>query len=177
MANFVYEIKCPHCGENFSVNANEYQSITEQIKEQVCDHIRQEVKAEQEAAMKMAIEKVTAEMKAEKAAADAVSTAEIAKRDHLIAAMQERARSAETEKALAVKTATEEFNARLQRQEAEIYTLKGQIQTQAQTAKLQETLLKDKYEATLRLKDEEIKQIKDYKSKLSTKALGESFDL
>lgn len=176
MANFVYEIKCPHCGENFSVNANEYQSITEQIKEQVCDHIRQEVKAEQEAAMKMAIEKVTAEMKAERAAADAASTAEIAKRDHLIAAMQERARSAETEKALAVKTATEEFNSRLQRREAEIFTLKGQIQTQAQTAKLQETLLKDQYEATLRLKDEEIKQIKDYKSKLSTKALGESLE-
>ena len=176
MANFVYEIKCPHCGENFSVNANEYQSITEQIKEQVCDHIRQETRAEQEAAMKMAIEKVTAEMKAEKAAADAASTAEIAKRDHMIAAMQERAKSAETEKVLAVKTATEEFSDRLQKREAEIITLKGQIQTQAQAAKLQETMLKEQYEATLRLKDEEIKQIKDYRLKLSTKALGESLE-
>ena len=205
---FVYDITCPHCGKDFSVNADEYQSITEQIKKQIGDHIRQEAKAEQEEAIKQAVQlalanaqvtqsdmekkaarekaeteqvihnlqhqlemaqqekenallKALADADAEKNQAEAVSRDEIAKRDQLIATLQQKASAAETEKKLAVKTATEELTIDLHGKDAE---------------KLQETVLKNQYEATLRLKDEEIRQIKEFKSKLSTKALGESLE-
>ena len=220
---FVYDITCPHCGKDFSVSADEYQSITEQIKKQIGNHIRQEAKAEQEEAINQAVQlalanaqvtqsdmekkaarekaeteqvihnlqhqlemaqqekknallKALADADAEKNQAEAASRDEIAKRDQLIATLQQKASAAETEKKLAVKTATEELTIDLQGKDAEIAKLKGQIETQEQTAELQKTMLKDQYEATLRLKDEEIKQIKEFKSKLSTKALGESLE-
>ncbi|MBR6165978.1 MAG: DUF2130 domain-containing protein [Clostridia bacterium] len=54
-------ITCPHCGENFGVNASEYQSVAEQIRVQVEDHIRQEAVArkdeEIQAAVAIALEK------------------------------------------------------------------------------------------------------------------------
>ncbi len=223
MTGFVYDIKCPHCGKDFSVNADEYQSITEQIKEQISEHIRQEAKADQEAAVKMAVEAAAAEYKlsiskheletaqerteaqkiitelkhqlemaeqdksiaiqrvasekeSDKAAIEAASKAEIAERDQLIASMREKANAAETEKELAVKTAKEELTVVLQARSDEITALKGQLETQEKSAKLQTAMLKDQYEAAIRLKDEEIERIKDFKSKLSTKALGESLE-
>lgn len=42
---------------------------------------------------------------------------------------------------------------------------------------LNEKTLKEKYEAELRFKDEEIARYKDFKAKLSTKMLGESLAL
>ena len=102
--------------------------------------------------------------------------AEIAKKDRQIAEMNEKAKAVETEKQLAVKTAKDALYADIQQRDSEIILLKGQLQTQEQAAKLQEVSTKEKYETALRLKDEEIQRIKEFKQKLSTKALGESLE-
>lgn len=102
--------------------------------------------------------------------------AEIAKKDRQIAEMTEKAKAAETEKLLAVKIAKEALYADIQQKDSEIILLKGQLQTQEKAAKLQEVSTKEKYETALRLKDEEIQRIKEFKQRLSTKALGESLE-
>lgn len=263
MNGSVLNITCPHCGENFAVNASEYQSVADQLKAQIGDRIAQEAKAAQEEAVKTALDKAKAdanivylqlkekyeqakaaneqeikdlrhkadlaeqdqklavqravaakeqenarlvselqhakemaasEIKAAGIAAEgkirdleaknqrekdkiiAAADAEIAKKDLQIAEMNERAKTAETAKNLAVKSAQESMTAALQKKETELLLLKGELETQIQAAKLQGNMQKEQYETALRLKDEEIQRIKDFKARLSTKALGESLE-
>ncbi len=110
-----------------------------------------------------------AQMKAE--AAD-----EIAKRDLQIAAMTEKAKTADTEKELAVKSIQDKMVVELQKKETEIQMVKRELETQIQAVQLQGSMEKEKYEAAMRLKDEELQRIKDFKARLSTKALGESLE-
>ena len=260
---FVYDITCPNCGKNFSVNATEYQSITEQITAQVEAHIRQEAKAEQDAAVKAAVneavsaaklhysafetqvakekasteqniselqhklelaeqekqiavknaisekeketERLTAELRhaneaaemklrvsaeqaesrirdlkvqyqEEKAKAEAAAATEMAVRDRQIAAMKEKMNSADTDKQLAIKNAEDKMSDDLHAKEAEIIRLTAQLKSQEQEAQNQSITMKNSYEAALRLKDEEIERIRDFKNRLSTKALGESLE-
>jgi len=106
----------------------------------------------------------------------AAADAEIARKEQQIVTMTEQAKAAETEKKLAVKNAQDLMVAELQKKEAELLTMKGQLETQIQAAKLQGNMQRERYEAALRLKDEEIQRIRDFKAKLSTKALGESLE-
>ena len=106
----------------------------------------------------------------------AAADAEIARKDQQIAAMTEKAKAFETEKKLAVKNAGDQMMAELQKKETELLRMKSELEKQAQTATIQRNLQKEQYEAALRLKEEEIRQIKDFKAKLSTKALGESLE-
>ena len=112
----------------------------------------------------------------EEARAKAVAESEIAKRDKQIAVMAEREKAAGTEKELAVKSVQDRMVAELQKKEAELLMMKGELETQIQAAKLQGTMQKEQYEAALRLKEEELQRVKDFKAKLSTKALGESLE-
>lgn len=263
MTGFVYNFTCPNCKKNFSVNADEYQSITEQITTQIEAHIRQEAKAEQEIAVKSAVndavsteklnysafetqvarekaefeksiselqhklklaeqekqiaiknaiaekeketERLTAELRHANDAADmnqkisaeqtenrirelkaqyqeeksqvaAAAATEIAKRDRQIAEMQAKVQSADTDKQLAIKNAQDKLSSDLHAKEAEIIRLTAQLKSQEQEAKNQAITMKNGYEAALRLKDDEIERIKDFKNKLSTKALGESLE-
>lgn len=260
---FVYDMKCPHCGKDFSVNANEYQSITEQLTAQIEEHIRKEAKAEKDAAVKAAVHeavsaeklrlssfetqaakekadaekniadlqhrlelaehekqmavknaiteketetaRLTAELEhanetarmnmeasakqaenrirelearylQEKAQADAAASAQIAERDRRIAEMQEKARSADTDKQLAVQDAKEALKEQLHASHSEIILLKSQLESQAKDAQSHLAAVKKDYEAALRIKDEELKHEKEHKAFLSTKALGESLE-
>lgn len=112
----------------------------------------------------------------EQALAKSIARAEIAKRDQQIATMTEQAKAAETEKQLAVKNAEDLMVAELQKKEAEILVMKGQLETQIQAAKLQGNMQREQYEAALRLKEEELQRVKEFKNRLSTKALGESLE-
>ncbi|MBP5674734.1 DUF2130 domain-containing protein [Candidatus Saccharibacteria bacterium] len=60
--------------------------------------------------------------------------------------------------------------------ENEIAELKSKLGVSESEAKSREVLLKEKYEGALALKDEEISQLKDFKSKQSTKMVGESLE-
>ena len=60
--------------------------------------------------------------------------------------------------------------------ENEIAELKSKLGVSESEAKSREVLLKEKYEGALALKDEQISQLKDFKSKQSTKMVGESLE-
>ena len=76
---------------------------------------------------------------------------------------------AETEKKLAITEA-------LAPVEKELESVKSDLKSQSSEAKLREASLKDQYDGALKLKDEEIDRLKDLKSKLSTKMIGETLE-
>ncbi len=260
---FVYDITCPNCGKNFSVNADEYKSITEQLTAQIEAHIRQEAKAEQATAVKVAVDaavasanirysalekkiaeekatkeieladlkhlldaaeqekkaaiqtaladkesetvrltaeisylKETAEMnrqaaeeqaknqirdiearhQQETAQAAAAASKIVAEKDRMITVLQEQAKSADAAKQLAVKQAEDTLKDELNGKKSEIVLLQAQLQAQEKEAQSQLDSVKNDYEAILRHKEDELQQAKDHKSRLSTKALGESLE-
>lgn len=130
----------------------------------------------QAAEAEKAIRDIEAAHLREKAQMKATAEAEIARRDQQIAALTERAKAAGTEKELAVRTVQDKMIAEIQRKETELLKVKGELESQLHTAKLQENLQKEHYENSLRMMEEEIKRIRDFKAKMSTKALGESLE-
>lgn len=112
----------------------------------------------------------------EEARVKAAAADEIADRDKQIAALVEREKAAGAEKELAVKSVQEQMAAELQKKEVDLLRVKSDLEAQIREAKLQGTMQKDRYEAALRLKEEELQRVKDFKAKLSTKALGESLE-
>ena len=58
----------------------------------------------------------------------------------------------------------------------QVYELRSDLKSKEAETKVREQAIKEKYEGALELKDEEIKSLKDYKAKLSTKMVGESLE-
>lgn len=61
--------------------------------------------------------------------------------------------------------------------EAEIALLKAAAELDKQNATIQENALKDRYEARLKLKQEEVDYYKDLKARMSTKMIGETLEI
>ncbi|KGN87572.1 DUF2130 domain-containing protein [Porphyromonas gulae] len=61
--------------------------------------------------------------------------------------------------------------------EAEIARLKASAELDKQNATIQENALKDRYEARLKLKQEEVDYYKDLKARMSTKMIGETLEI
>ncbi|KGO02673.1 hypothetical protein HQ42_04545 [Porphyromonas gulae] len=61
--------------------------------------------------------------------------------------------------------------------EAEIARLKASAELDKQNATIQENALKDRYEARLKLKQEEVDYYKDLKARMSTKMIGEILEI
>ncbi len=173
---FVYEMKCPNCGKDFSVNADEYRSITEQLTAQIEAHIREEAKAEQDAAIKAAVSNAVFTEKLHYSALEAKIAQEKAASDKTILDLQNRLKLAEQDTQIAIKKAKEDVSDSLHNKDTEILLLKNRLKSQEQEAQNQAITMKNNYEAALRLKDDEIERIRDFKAKLSTKALGESLE-
>ena len=104
-------ITCPHCGENFGVNASEYQSVAEQIRAQVENHIRQEANAKKEeeiqAAVAIALEKARTSFRS----LEAKVIQERADNEKSVAELKHMLDKAEQDKNLAVQKAVAERDA------------------------------------------------------------------
>lgn len=101
---------------------------------------------------------------------------EIAFREKTITDLQNRLSALETEKKLAISEAKSEKDKELHEKAHEITTLMGKLETKETEAELKERSLKEHYEQTLRLKDEQIEYYKDFKARQSTKMMGESLE-
>ncbi len=149
------ELKCPNCGKIFKVDDNSYADILNQVRGQAFEdelHARlSEVEKQAKSATELAL--------AKQESAQAVK----------IAALESKLKQAETEKELAISKA-------LAPVEKELETAKSDLRTKTSEAKLRESALKTQYEGALKLKDEEIDRLKDLKSKLSTKMVGETLE-
>lgn len=185
------EIKCPKCGEVFTIDEAGYAAIVKQVRD---EEFKQELDSREEL------------MRSEKE--NAVKLAE-SEKDTEIEKLNQIIKNFETEKSLAVKTALEEKEKEindLKSQKRELESEKeiqeqklesdkekallqletekdrkiSELQNQLKTADTEKKLAveseKNKYQAKLDEKEAEVKLLRDMKAKLSTKMVGETLE-
>lgn len=199
------EIKCPKCGEVFQVDESGYAAIVKQVRdkefEKEVDMRESQFVSEKETAIMLAKaesekqfnetisqkdilisqlqSKIDAQDSAQKLAVSDIAAEkdkELAQKDTQIAQLKAQIDSCEKDKELAVNKIVGEKDKELAEKEKHIVKLSGQIETSEKESQLKEQSLKDQYEERLKLKDEEIAHYKDFKSRLSTKMIGESLE-
>ena len=178
------KIKCPHCQQEFEIDESSYANILSQVRSQefnkeIHDKLTQ-IDKQYETELKLSEEKFKNQAKQELAKKDTELIQLKAKKDDeinaiKIAAAEEISKlksqldNSNTEKALAVSQAIIPI-------EKERDRLKSDLKNQDAEAKIREQSLKDRYEGALQLKNEEIERLKELKSKLSTKMVGETLE-
>ncbi len=149
------EIKCPNCGKTFKIDENSYAEIVRQVRDS-------EFSSDIEKKIHDATEVLHAKSAAEYLKLKNEKDAEIAKLEAKISGFDTEKKLAVTEAVSKAEKERDEYKNKLEVSEAEI--------------KSREVVLKEKYEGALALKDEQISQLKDFKTKQSTKMVGESLE-
>ena len=145
------ELKCPKCGNVFTVDESDYADIVNQVK-------NAEFESELNRRMKDA-EKLSRMEK----------EAELGKKDSEIARLQEQLKSIAMSKQL-------EFVEQMNAKDNEITRLKNEVANKDNEALLREKNMKDNYDLQLKQKQDLIDYYKDMKTRLSTKMVGESLE-
>ena len=156
------EIKCPKCGTIFTVDESEYATLLEQVRTKEFDA---SVKKETDRIMRDM--KKDAELAAMKVAAENANI--VAQKDTYIAELKAKLEHENENLIYKIEKAVSE-------KEKEIYELKSAIQTSENQYKEAKRLLVSQYEKELEMKDETIAYLKDYRTKLSTKMVGEDLE-
>ena len=179
------ELRCPHCDKTFTVDESEYAELLNQVRndafnrevERRSEEMKKTFEAMQTAAVSKALE---AERKEKSALA-----LEIEKlKGELSAAKNNVEQSVE----MAVLKAEQEHSKELQGKVLEISNLRSQMEINKERAEVEKNSIKSEYEGKLKseresygremnLKDEVIAQYKDFKTKMSTKMIGESLEV
>lgn len=167
------EIKCPKCGTTFKVDDSSYADILSQVRGHEFDQeLEQRIAALQKQA---AADKDLALAKQE---AEQAKTAQNQATE--IAELKSKIKQIEAEKELAITKALAPVEKELEATKSDLKTKtqEAKLREESLTAqvKLRESALKTQYEGALKLKDEEIDRLKDLKSKLSTKMVGETLE-
>ena len=156
------EIKCPHCGEAFTIDQAGYADILSQVKNKEFEkelHARlAEAEQLKQAEIEIAQQKATEKLKDE-----------AAKKDAAIAELKSKVDAAETERKLAVKEALSEV-------EKERDQLKSSLEMAETKAQLEAKSLTELYVTQIKDRDDAIERLKDMKAKLSTKMVGETLE-
>jgi hypothetical protein len=156
------QIKCPKCGESFTMDEAGYADILKQVRDEDFEktlHERLEL-ADQSKKTEIALAeaKLTQELQAEKT-----------KKDAEIANLKADISSNELSKQLAVKEA-------LGSVEKERDNLKNSLEQSELKAKLEQKSQKELFETQIKDRDDAIERLKDLKARLSTKMVGETLE-
>ena len=163
------KIKCPKCGEVFSIDEADYAKILSQVKNEEFE--KELARREKEILEKS---KLTAEV-AKQNDAKAYDK-RIAELEAKLREQQSKLDNAKTEKELAVANAKAESKEELSKKEKELFELDSRLKEEKNSAKNELLLLKQQHSAELKAKDEQIEFYKDFKAKQSTKQIGESLE-
>lgn len=177
-------MKCPNCGEVFQVDESGYAQLVKQVRDKEfaveVERRKKELEERREDELKLARmeqDKVHNEELAKKDRALAGKDRELADKDKEIELLKAKLEGNEIQKQLAVTKALEEKNEELAKKTTEIMKLRGQLDSKETENELKEKNLKEKYEEQLKNKDEQIEYYKDFKTRQSTKMVGESLEL
>lgn len=188
----MHQIRCPHCGESFTIDEASYADIVQQIRNQQFDEeikrrvdvLEQEKQqaialAETKAArerddLRHEVERLTELRKADGQFADAKLEAAVqqarVEQDAQVRELKAKLDAAATAQELAVQRAVGEV-------EQERDKLRLDLERSEVEQKLQAQSLAEKYELQIRDRDEMIERLKELRSKLSTKMIGESLEV
>jgi hypothetical protein len=192
------EIKCPKCGEVFTVDESGYAAIVSQIKDvefhkELCERvtvieknkeneislIKSEAAADKEksvSSLKQEIERLNSKLNSQS------KDYELEKERALSTLKQENTQlkaqieNNAQERALAITTAVSEQKDELVEKEKQILQLENKLNEAKQDKQLQEQSLKENFAVQLKAKDTEIEFYRDLKSKMSTKMVGETLE-
>ena len=163
------EIKCPNCGEVFTIDENAYASIVKQIS----DSEFQSELAEREKMFKNEKDSALALVKTQLREENEKSIFELKQE---IARLQAIIDSAQKDKQLEINSAVSKKDREIAEKNAEIIELKGNVESAKKDIVLKESTLKAEYNAMLKAKDEAIEFYKDLKTRMSTKMVGETLE-
>ena len=160
------EIKCPKCGTTFKVDDSSYADILNQVR-------THEFEDEVEKRIKEALDKANS---AKELAVEKAKNAQAAE----ISELKAKLKQADTDKELAVTRALAPVEKELESVKSDLKSKNSEAKLREESlrsqVKLREAALKTQYEGAIKLKDEEIERLKDLKSKLSTKMVGETLE-
>lgn len=174
------EIKCPKCGEIFQIDESGYSAIVKQVRDKEFSKEIQNREAQFESEKESAI--LLAKLEAEKMFNEKLNKKENelseveVKKDKEIAELKNKLATFDKDKELEINKLITKLNTELSEKDSHIATLKGEKALTEKECQLKEQSLKEQYEEKLRFKEEEIARYKDFKSKLSTKMVGESLE-
>jgi len=185
------EISCPHCKNKFTIDQSGFAEIVKQVRDQEFDQelkIREDLALkDKENAVKLAMSESNNKLQQEvsiknqeisalKANNELLLTQKLAEKDQALSDMRSKVENTEIEKKLAVNEAVQKF-------EKERDDLINALKYKDLEKENLENSLKQQYsteiqskEAIIRFKDEEITRVKDMKTRLSTKMIGESLE-
>lgn len=192
------QIKCPHCGKEFTIDESSYAEILNQIRtkefnEEIHEKLDQ-IKKQHQGEIKL-LEEKSNNLLDKKIAEKEKSIIELNSKITNFANEKELLKK-DTEKNMLDQIAEKEkiiseLNAKMQMiendkklelieantiREKEITDLKTQLQLQEKETKLEKNSIKENYENEIKQKDETIAFYKDFKAKQSTKMIGESLE-
>lgn len=100
----------------------------------------------------------------------------ISEKNSIITQLKSSLEQKENEKELAIAKAVAEKETELNKKEIELSELKSKIENSESQYALKERTLKAGFDTQLKLRDDEIERLKDFKAKQSTKMVGESLE-
>ena len=174
------EIKCPKCGEVFQVDEAGYSAIVQQVRSKEFEKeisIREkEFGKEKESAIRLAEEKISRKYEQN-----------IAEKEKEIEKLNSKIEKFNSDLKLSITEAKSEANEKyrelekvkddeLNEKQRCIDKLQQELSGKEKEYELKEQALKNQHERELEFKQKEIEQYKDFKSRLSTKMLGESLE-
>ena len=185
------EIKCPKCQEAFKVDEAGFADILKQVRDQqfeeeinsrlaIAEKQKNDAIKLAEATTKNSFQAELAEKEKEISLLKANSKSELieklAEKDAELAKVNSKVQNAETEKKLAISEA-------VKRVEKERDDLANNLKIKDTEKELLEKSIKEQFnnklsvkDETIKMKDEEINRLKEFKQKLSTKMVGESLE-
>ena len=163
------EIKCPKCGEVFTIDEASYASIVKQVRD---EEFNEELKSREEAfrnEKENAVRLVNVQNEKD-------LQEKISEKNSIITQLKSSLEQKESEKELAIAKAVAEKETELNKKEIELSELKSKIENSESQYALKEKTLKEGFDTQLKLRDDEIERLKDFKAKQSTKMVGESLE-
>lgn len=181
------EIKCPNCGQVFTVDESGYAQIAKQVRDhefsvelerrakELAERKDSEIAA-LEAKRDSEIKALRQEQQLEQERADAKKKDALAEKDREIADLKAKLAQGETEKKLAISEAVQSKEKELQEKALEVSTLKGDLERQKSESQLAIQTAQEIHRQEIQAKDEQIEFYKDFKARQSTKMVGESLE-
>ncbi len=164
------ELKCPKCGNVFTVDEADYASIVNQVKN-----------AEFETEVARRLEELRSQFKAEQKASSAEADRNfkeaLFRKESEIVSLKSTIDQSRSVLEIAVLKEQQKAQTDLKEKESVIAELKARTLLEKREAELRENSIKEQYEAKLKLAQEQIDYYKDMKTKMSTKMVGETLEI
>ncbi len=170
------ELKCPKCGNVFTVDESDYADIVNQVKtkEFQAEIDRRMKEMEKRQALQQQAEELKAEQKLQ--AKQLEFTQQLATKDSEISSLKASLAGGEDKIRAAVLEEQNKSNAELQKKEQIIAQLKNEITSKDSEAQARLQSQKEMYDMQLQEKQTQIDYYKDLKTRMSTKMVGETLE-